>query len=102
MTTTFTIRMPEEKAERVKALAAQKNISVNKLFEEWAATAITAFDTQSHFLARAARGSAEHGLSMLAELDGRNRDNVPPASSYGLHDNTEQEGYESGPSEKDE
>ncbi len=68
---TLTIRMPDEKAERLKALAARRGISVNKLIEEWAAMGIAEFDVHSSFLARAARGSRERGLAALRELDRR-------------------------------
>lgn len=68
---TLTIRMPDEKAERLKALAAQRGVSVNKLIEEWAAMGIAEFDAHSSFLARAARGSRERGLAALAELSRR-------------------------------
>ena len=87
---TFTIRMPDDRAERLKQLAAHRGISVNKLIEEWTIMGITEFDAESRFRARAASGSREHGLAMLAELDRRDRDYVPPAS--GLHD-MEQEPY---------
>lgn len=79
----FTIRMPDDRAERLRALAASRGISVNKLIEEWAIMGITEFDAESRFRARAVRGSAAHGLSMLAELNRRDNE-VPP--SMGMHE----------------
>ncbi|NCC21830.1 MAG: ribbon-helix-helix protein, CopG family [Alphaproteobacteria bacterium] len=80
---TLTIRIPEDKAERLKELAAQRGISVNKLFDEWATMAISEFDAHSRFLARAARGSRERGLSMLAELERRDAQASTP---QGFHE----------------
>ena len=73
--------LPARQRELVeKQLAAHRGISVNKLIEEWTIMGITEFDAESRFRARAASGSREHGLAMLAELDRRDRDYVPPAS----------------------
>lgn len=66
---TLTIRMPENKAQRLKTIAAARDISVNKLFEELAAHVIAAFDIENRFKIRAARGSASRGLATLERLD---------------------------------
>jgi hypothetical protein len=76
--------MPDDRAERLRQLAAHRGISVNKLIEEWTIMGITEFDAESRFRARAARGSAERGLAMLAELDRRDREHNSPA--FGLHE----------------
>jgi predicted transcriptional regulator len=68
---TLTIRMPDDKHERLRQLAKQRNISVNKLMEELSTIAITQFDAETHFRARAARGSAKRGIEFLDKLDGR-------------------------------
>jgi len=91
---TLTIRMPDDKADRLKALARSRGISVNKLFEEWTTMGIAEFDSQARFLARAARGSRERGLAALRELDARDHGNSAPAS-YSLHDNATSD-YEGG------
>ena len=67
--TTLTIRMPDDKANRLKALAQSRNISVNKLIEELSTIALTEFDAQVRFEVRAARANAEQGLTLLDELD---------------------------------
>lgn len=67
--TTLTIRMPDDKANRLKALAQSRNISVNKLIEELSTIALTEFDAQVRFEVRAARANAEQGLALLDELD---------------------------------
>jgi len=92
---TLTIRMPDDKAERLKNLAQSRGISVNKLIEEWASMNIAAFDTKSRFLARAARGSRERGLAALRELDRRDSDDA--GHSYGLHENADDSFTHGGP-----
>lgn len=85
---TLTIRIPEGKAERLKVLAEQRGISVNKLMEELATFAIAEFDVESRFRLRAARGSAARGQAFLDELSAHYA--AAPASSAppsgGLHD----------------
>jgi len=66
---TLTIRLPEEKHERLRQLAQRRNLSMNKLIEELSTVALTEFDAETRFLARAAMGSREKGLKLLDELD---------------------------------
>ena len=65
---TLTIRLPDEKHERLRQLAKQRKMSMNKLMEELSTIALTQFDTETRFRARAARGSAETGLRLLEKL----------------------------------
>lgn len=81
---TLTIRMPDDKADRLRALAKARGISLNKLIEEWAAMGIAEFDAQARFLARAARGSRERGLAALAELS--RRDDMPKSAHNTMHE----------------
>ncbi|MBU1309336.1 MAG: toxin-antitoxin system HicB family antitoxin [Gammaproteobacteria bacterium] len=67
--TTLTIRMPDDKASRLKALAQSRNISVNKLIEELSTIALTEYDAQVRFEVRAARANATQGLALLDELE---------------------------------
>ena len=57
------------KHQRLKTLAERKGISLNKLFEEFSTVALTEFDAESRFHARAARGNRERGLELLDKLD---------------------------------
>jgi predicted transcriptional regulator len=66
---TLTIRMPDDKHQRLKQLAESKGISVNKLIEELSTIALTEFDTYNRFKLRAARGDTAEGLRCLEELD---------------------------------
>ena len=68
---TLTIRLSDEKHARLRQLAARHKISVNKLIDELSTTALAAFDAETRFQARAARGSAEEALRLLDELDRR-------------------------------
>lgn len=68
---TLTIRLPDDQHERLKALAAHRGVSLNKLFEEFSAKAIAEFDTELRFRARAAQGDAAAGLALLDALDRR-------------------------------
>ena len=66
---TLTIRLPDEQHERLRALAKRRGVSLNKLFEEFAARAIAESDVEVRFRTRAERGDAERGLAILDRLD---------------------------------
>jgi predicted transcriptional regulator len=68
---TLTIRLPDEKHDRLKQLAESRGISMNKLIEELSTIALTEFDTYNRFRALAARGDRARGLALLDQLDGR-------------------------------
>jgi predicted transcriptional regulator len=63
---TLTIRLPDDKHERLRQLAERRSISMNKLIEELSTVALAEFDA---FPSRAALGSREQGLRLLEELD---------------------------------
>ncbi len=66
---TLTIRLPDDKHERLKALARANAVSVNKLIAELATVALANFDARVRFETRAARGHAGRALSLLDKLD---------------------------------
>ena len=66
---TLTIRLPDEKHERLKALARSKSISINKLIDELATMALANDDDRMRFESRAARGSPQRALALLDKLD---------------------------------
>jgi hypothetical protein len=66
---TLTIRLPADQHERLKALAAARGTSLNKLFEELSTKALAEFDAETRFRIRAARGDPERGLAILDRLD---------------------------------
>ena len=66
---TMTIRIPDAKHERLRRLAEQPGVSLNKLVEEWANIALGQHDSEARFRAMAARGDANRGLRLLDQLD---------------------------------
>jgi plasmid stability protein len=66
---TLTIRLPDDQHARLRTMAAQRGISLNKLFEEFTTRAVTEFDCESRFRVLAARGDPALGLRILDEMD---------------------------------
>jgi len=66
---TLTVRLPDDKHERLKALASRKKISINKLMEELSTQALAEFDSEVRFRALASAGNPKKGLSILDQLD---------------------------------
>lgn len=66
---TMTIRLPDAKHKRLRRLAENHGVSLNKLVDEWASMALAQFDAETRFHARAARGKPERGLALLDKLD---------------------------------
>ncbi|MBU2742808.1 toxin-antitoxin system HicB family antitoxin [Acidithiobacillus thiooxidans] len=62
---TLTVRLPDDKHMRLKALAKRKHISINKLMEELSTQAIAEFDAETRFRAMAARCDVTKGLAVL-------------------------------------
>ena len=69
MRSTLTIRLPDDTAQRLKALAKSRGLSTNKLIEELSAHALAAWDTENHFRALAATGDVNRALEILERLD---------------------------------
>ncbi|MGL5130952.1 MAG: toxin-antitoxin system HicB family antitoxin [Planktothrix sp.] len=69
---TLTIRLPDDKHFRLKALAQSRGISINKLMEELSTLAIAEFDAQTRFQALAMQGDVVQGLEVLDRLDALN------------------------------
>jgi predicted transcriptional regulator len=66
---TLTIRLPDDKHERLKALAKSNSVSVNKLIDELATVALANFGAKARFEKRAARGNPSRALALLDKLD---------------------------------
>lgn len=69
MMATLTLRIPDDKHNRLKALAEFKKISINKLIEELSTQALAEFDSEVRFRTLAAKGDVEKGLKLLDDLD---------------------------------
>jgi predicted transcriptional regulator len=67
--TTLTIRLPDDTHARLRQLAKQRKMSLNKLIEELATIALTQFEAETRFRARATHGSVVTGLQLLEKLD---------------------------------
>ena len=66
---TMTIRIPDNKHDRLRLLAERQGVSVNKLVDEWASMALAQFDAETRFEMRAARGNPKRGLALLDKLE---------------------------------
>jgi predicted DNA-binding ribbon-helix-helix protein len=65
----LTIRVDEEKHTRLRSLAKQRGVSLNKLMDELATVALVQHDTEARFRVLAARGSKKRGIALLDKLD---------------------------------
>jgi len=63
----LTIRLPDDKYERLKEIARRRNTSVNRLIDEMATLLLAEFDAETRFLLRADRGreKVNRGLELL-------------------------------------
>jgi hypothetical protein len=64
-----TLRIPDEKHLRLKQLAASRNTSINRLFDELATTVLVQHDLGVQFRAAAQAGNPARGLALLDKLD---------------------------------
>ncbi len=65
---TLTIRLPDDKHLRLRALADSRKISMNRLVDELATVALANFDARTRFEIRAARGDASAAIALLDRL----------------------------------
>ena len=66
---TLTIQLPDDKHARLRQLAKHRDLSVNKLMEEFATISIAEFDAETRFRTLASAGSTKAGLALLDKLD---------------------------------
>lgn len=66
---TLTIRIPDDKHSRLKALAQYRQVSINKLIDELSTQVLAEFDSEVRFRALAATGNIDKGLEVLDKLD---------------------------------
>jgi hypothetical protein len=66
---TLTLRISDTKYERLKKYAKSKDISLNKLFDEFATVALTQYDAKTRFELQASKGDKQRGLELLDKLD---------------------------------
>ncbi len=70
--TVLTVRLADEKYQRLKALAHARGTSVNRLVDEMATLMLAEFDAETRFQVRAARGKGqvEAGMALLEKALG--------------------------------
>ena len=66
---TLTIRLPEDKHERLRELARQRGVSIDRLMDELSTIALVQHDAEIRFRMLAAKGSPHTGLRILEKLD---------------------------------
>jgi hypothetical protein len=66
---TLTLRISSYKHNRLRSLAKAGGMTINRLMNELATSALTQHDTESGFRAIAQRGSPKRGLTLLNKLD---------------------------------
>ncbi len=66
---TLTIRLPDDKHNRLKALATHRKMSINKLIEEMSTQTLAEFDSEIRFRSLASLGDTKRGLELLDKLD---------------------------------
>jgi predicted transcriptional regulator len=69
----LTLRLPDDKHERLRALAQSRGTSVNRLLDEVTTLLLAEFDAETRFRLRAQRGSGnnERGLALLDKAEGK-------------------------------
>ncbi|MDP1526453.1 MAG: toxin-antitoxin system HicB family antitoxin [Rhodocyclaceae bacterium] len=69
----LTVRLPDEKHARLKALAKSRGTPLNRLIDEMTTAMLAEFDAETRFRIRAARGAGKEkrGLELLAKAQGK-------------------------------
>jgi len=70
--TALTVRLPEEKHRRLKALAKSRGTPLNRLIDEMTTLMLAEFDAETRFAIRAerGRGKTRRGLDLLKKAGG--------------------------------
>ena len=68
----LTVRLPDDKHQRLRALAESRGTTLNRLIDDMATVMLAEFDAETRFKLRAARGKvgAERGLALLKKAAG--------------------------------
>jgi predicted transcriptional regulator len=71
--TALTVRLPDEKHRRLKALAKTRGTPLNRLIDEITTVMLVEYDAETRFRLRADRGAGnvEAGLSLLLKAEGK-------------------------------
>jgi predicted DNA-binding protein len=65
--TALTIRLPDDKHQRLKELSRRRGTSINRLIDEMTTLMLAEFDAETRFALRSARGQGQEarGLDLL-------------------------------------
>ena len=68
----LTLRLPDDKHQRLRALAQSRGTTLNRLIDEMTTVMLAEFDAETGFKLRAKRGTgkAARGLALLAKAAG--------------------------------
>jgi hypothetical protein len=66
---TITLRVPDDKHERLRNYAKSQKVSLNQLFNELSTKVLTEFDTKTRFKTLAKSGDKNRGLELLDKID---------------------------------
>lgn len=71
--TALTVRLPDEKHRRLKALAKSRGTPLNRLIDEMTTRMLVEFDAETRFSLRAERGAGkvDRALTLLDKAAGR-------------------------------
>jgi predicted transcriptional regulator len=69
----LTVRLPDDKHQRLRALAQSRGTTINRLIDEMTTLILAEFDAETRFRLRAERGEGrqERGLALLAKAKGK-------------------------------
>ena len=70
--TALTVRLPDEKHRRLKAMAKSRGTPINRLIDAMTTLMLAKFDAETRYQLRAARGKGENerGLELLLKAHG--------------------------------
>jgi len=68
----LTVRLPDDKHQRLRAMAESRGTTLNRLIDDMATVMLAEFDAETRFKLRAGRGTgqAELGLALLDKAAG--------------------------------
>jgi hypothetical protein len=66
---TITLQLPDEIHQGVKVVAAQRNMSLNNLYEEISSSLLRGHSAEMRFRKRSTEGNRKKGLTILDQLD---------------------------------
>jgi predicted DNA-binding protein len=69
----LTVRLPDDKYERLKALSKRRGTSVNRLIDEMTTLLLAEFDAEARFALWAERGQGkvQRGVELLRKAQGK-------------------------------